>query len=66
MERNKVLSTLPVEIELLAKMHILYGLFRSSAFETQKKKVEKLISDYKINPSADLDPISRNLYRRYF
>ena len=65
MERENALKALPGEIEMLAKMHILYGMQFTAPFEAQKKKVEKLVADCRINPNHDLDPISRNLYRRY-
>ena len=65
MERESALKALPGESEMLAKMHILYGMLFTAPFEAQKQKVKRLIADSRINPNHDLDPVSRNLYRRY-
>ena len=66
MQRNVYLDQLAGEIERLAKMHILYCLDRTPQFEEQKDKISKLILAQKINVRSELDPISRNLYGRYF
>ena len=66
MQRNVYLDQLAGEIERLAKMHILYGLDRTPQFTEQKDKISKLILAQKINVRSELDPISRNLYGRYF
>ncbi len=66
MQRNVYLDQLAGEIERLAKMHILYGLDRTQQFAEQKDKISKLILSHRINVRAELDPISRNLYSRYF
>ncbi len=66
MERSNYLDLLAGEIELLAKMHILYGLDRSPQFEAQKEKISRLILSHRINVRSELDPVSRNLYCRYF
>ena len=66
MERNIVLNQLAGEIERLAKMHILYGLDRTAQFEAQKERIEQFILSQRINVRTELDPISRNLYGRYF
>lgn len=66
MERNIDLDVLANEIELLAKMHILYGLDRTSQFEKQKEKIQEIILSHKINVRSEIDPISKNLYCRYF
>ena len=65
MERECALKALPGEIEMLAKMHILYGMLFTAPFDAQKQKVIRLVADFRINPNHDLDPVSRNLYRRY-
>ena len=66
MQRSVYLVQLAGEIERLAKMHILYGLDRTPQFTEQKDKISKLILAQKINVRSELDPISRNLYGRYF
>ena len=66
MQRNVYLDQLAGEIERLAKMHILYGLDRTPQFEEQKDKISKMILSQRISVRSELDPISRNLYGRYF
>ena len=66
MQRSVYLVQLAGEIERLAKMHILYGIDRTPQFTEQKDKISKLILAQKINVRSELDPISRNLYGRYF
>lgn len=66
MERSMVLDHLAGEIERLARMHILYGLYRTPQFAEQKDKISTLILSQRINVRSELDPISRNLYGRYF
>ena len=66
MERSMVLDQLSGEIERLARMHILYGLDRTPQFSEQKDRISKLILSQRINVRSELDPISRNLYGRYF
>lgn len=66
MERENRIQELSTEIERLARMHILYGLEQTSSFRSQKERVKALAASNKINVRTDLDPVSRNLYRRYF
>ena len=61
MARTAAIQNASEEIERLAKMHILYGLERTEMFQ----RVIGLVSDHKINVRTELDPITRNLYRRY-
>ena len=65
MDRTAAIQNVSEEIDRLAKMHILYGLERTALFQNQKERVIGLVSDYKINVRTELDPITRNLYRRY-
>ena len=65
MARTAAIQNASEEIERLAKMHILYGLERTEMFQNQKARVIGLVSDHKINVRTELDPITRNLYRRY-
>ena len=54
------------EVELLAKMHIIYGLEKTQIFEMKKKQIVRMLQEQKINVRTDLDPLTRNLYHRYF
>ena len=65
MDRSTVIKNVTEEIERLTTIHILYGLDQTAVFQKQKEYVSALISDYKINIKAELDPVTRNLYRRY-
>lgn len=64
--RASILRTFSDEIELLAKMHILYRLEKTQTFELKKKQISQMMQEQKINVRTDLDPITRNLYLRYF
>ena len=65
MDRTAVLHTVSEVIERLAKLHILYRLEGTDMFQKQKEHLNALVSDYKTNVKAELDPITQNLYRRY-
>ena len=45
--------------------HILCGLERRAMYQNQKERIIGLVLDHKINVRTELDPITRNLYRRY-
>ncbi len=66
MERELAIRTLHSEIETLTRLHIQHGLHDTDGFAAQKRNIEKLIQDNRINLKVDLDPLSLNLYRRYF
>ena len=66
MKRQDIIQQAEREIELLARLHIIYDLKDESCFTAQKQKVVDLISDGKINVKRDLDPTALSLYRRYF
>ena len=66
MNEIKALKRISNEIEYLTKMHIIYGLENSSRFEKQKNDIARLIRDFSVDPNKDFDPVTRNLYRRYF
>ena len=65
MDRAYRIQQLSEEIERLAKMHILYRIEQTQTFQRQKERVKALASSNQINVRTDLDPVSRNLYRRY-
>ena len=66
MERNAILCDLRTQLETLTRLHIQHGLHQTKGFAAQKQKIEKLIQDNEIKLKEELDPVSRNLYRRYF
>ena len=66
MERANAIQRLHSEIETLTRLHIQYGLHQTKGFLTQMQKIEELIVEHDINLKQELDPISLNLYRRYF
>ncbi len=65
MDREYRIRQVSEEIERLAKMHILYRIEQTPIFQSQKERVKALISSNQINVRTDLDPVSRNLFRRY-
>ena len=66
MEQQKHIQTLVGEIEGLARMHIVYGQINTDAFQKKQRQIRKMMLEHHINWRNDLDPITRNLYRRYF
>ena len=66
MDRSILLRDIQHEIAHLAALHIIYGLSNTPGFQRQKDLVSDLILKNKINVRTELDPISRNLYRRYY
>jgi len=66
MERELAIQALHKEIETLTRLHIQYGLHNTEGFGEQKRCIEKLIQDHRINLKVELDPLALNLYRRYF
>ena len=66
MERQAVINDLSREIETLTRLHIQHGLHRTKGFANQKRNIEKLIRDNGVNLRKELDPLTRQLYHRYF
>ena len=66
MDRQTMLRTLTTEIETLTRLHIQHGLQNTKGFEKQKTNIEKMVQDHDVNLNTELDPLVRNLYRRYF
>ena len=54
------------EILLLSGLHITYGLMNEPSFAEQKQKIADMIANGRIIVKQDLDPLTLNLYRRYF
>ncbi len=66
MDHELAVRVLHTEIENLTRLHIQYGLHTTEGFAAQKRTIEKLIQENRINLKMELDPLSLNLYRRYF
>ena len=66
MERQAVIRDLSAEIETLARLHIQHGLHHTKGFANQKRNIEKLIQDNEVNLKKELDPLTLQLYHRYF
>ena len=66
MERQAVIHDLRAEIETLARLHIQHGLQHTQGFAQQKRRIARLIQENEIDLKKELDPLSLNLYRRYF
>ena len=66
MKREESIRQIAKEIELLSKMHLVYELQDKPCFTAQKEKIASLIADGRINVRRELDPVTRNLFCRYF
>ena len=64
--RDAVLRDFTEEIEVLAKLHILYRMEKTEAFEKKKMQIIDMIQIHRINVRTELDPLTKNLYQRYF
>ena len=65
-DRDILLRNIQQEIAHLTALHIIYGLANTPGFQRQKDHISDLILNNKINIRTELDPVSRNLYRRYY
>ena len=66
MERDNIIQDLHRQIETLARLHIQHGLEKTEHFKRKKKTISEFVSEHDIDVRSELDPVSRNLYRRYF
>ena len=66
MERERIIRDLHGQIETLTRLHIQYGLEKTEHFQSQKESISEYVSKHDIDVRSELDPVSRNLYRRYF
>ncbi len=66
MERENIIQDLSGQIQTLAKLHIQHRLDHTEHFQTQKENIAAYIHQHEIDVRSELDPMSRNLYRRYF
>lgn len=66
MERERIIQDLHGQIETLTRLHIQHGLDKTEHFQTHKDSISDFINKHGIDVRSELDPVSRNLYRRYF
>ena len=66
MEREAVIQDLNKQIEALARLHIHHGLYHSEGFKRQRRHVENMVREHKVNVRKELDPDVNLLYKRYF
>ena len=66
MERERIIQGLNQEIESLTRLHIQHRLDNTEGFRQQKASIERYIAEDRIDLRRELDPLSLNLYRRYF
>lgn len=66
MERTETIRELSEKITDLAAMHVIYGLHDTQGFREQKTGIAEFIRGHQVNVKAELDPLTRNLYQRYF
>ena len=66
MERKRVIEDLGGRIETLTRLHIRHGLHTTGHFQAHKQDIADYIREHEIDIRTELDPISLNLYRRYF
>ena len=66
MERREIIQILSRELESLTRLHILYGLYDTEGFQTQKSSIAQYIAEHQIDTRRELDPLAQSQYRRYF
>ena len=66
MSRENIIQNLNGQIETLTRLHIQYGLEKTEHFQSQKESISEYVTEHSIDVRSELDPVSRNLYRRYF
>jgi len=66
MERERILRELDDQITNLARLHILHGLHRTEAFNDHRQRIQRFVRENGIDVRTELNPLSFNLYRRYF
>ena len=66
MNREHIIENLNGQIETLTRLHIQHGLEKTEHFQAQKDTISDYVNKHGIDVRNELDPVSRNLYRRYF
>ena len=64
--RTATLQELSNRIMNLTAMHIIYGMDRTPGFMQQKTEIDAFIQKNKVDIKKEMDPLTRNLYHRYF
>jgi hypothetical protein len=65
-EREETIRAASDKIMKLAEMHIIYGLDKTEGFRGQKDELAAFIREHHVDIKKDMDPLTRNLYQRYF
>lgn len=66
MERENLLRDLDEQISSLTRLHILHGLHETDGFNRQRQHIRQMVEENDVDVRTELDPLSFNLYRRYF
>lgn len=66
MDRENLLRDLDEQIASLTRLHILHGLHKTDGFDRQRQQILRLVKENDVDVRTELDPLSFNLYRRYF
>jgi hypothetical protein len=65
-ERSMIMSKLASEIQHLAKMHIIYRWKLLQDLKEKKNYIMSMILSAGINTRKEFDPVTNNLFHRYF
>jgi hypothetical protein len=63
---ESTIADLNKQIEALARLHLHHGLYHSEGFKRQRRHVENMVREHKVNVRKELDPEVNLLYKRYF
>ena len=66
MSREIIIEDLHGQIETLTRLHIQHGLDKTEHFQNHKDSITEFVRKHDIDVRNELDPVSSNLYRRYF
>ena len=66
MSRENIIQNLNGQIETLVRLHIQHGLDKTEHFQSHKESITEYVTEHSSDVRSELDPVSRNLYRRYF
>lgn len=65
-DRTTTLQELSDRIMNLTAMHIIYRMDRTPGLIQQKQEIVSFIQKNKVDIKKEMDPLTRNLYHRYF
>jgi len=66
MERESAIKEVHDQIECMARLHLLHGLYQSEGFRQSRERVSRLIREHSVDVKKELSPQVGMLYRRYF